>query len=525
MKYDAVIIGGGHNGLVAAAFLAKSGRKVLVLERRATLGGAAGTEEIFPGFQVNTGAQDAGMFLPEIVDALELTKHGLEFLQSPVAVFAPQPDGTALTLWHVHEKTRDEIARFSVSDARHLEKFRNVVCHHTKILKGLLTLTPPDLKHGTFFDLMKWSRVGIKFRRSARRDLMELLRILPMSVKQFLDEYFENEALKAAIGAPGIIGSMQGPQASGTTLMMLYQTLCAEQTLFRPSRFVRGGMGKLSESIANAARGYGAEIRMGSAVSSISVSQYKTTGVVLENGEEIQARSVLSSIDPRQTFLTLVGAPKLGPQFVRKVRNIRYRGCMTAVHLALSELPKFSGMSEGHAQLSGHIQICPSLEYLERAYDDAKYGQISKNPFLDIVIPTVLDSALAPAGKHIMSINCQYTPYHLKRGNWDDMKEQLTDNILDTLTEYAANLPEIILHRHVITPLDLELEYGLTEGCIYHGQMCLDQLLCMRPVAGFGQYRTPVERLYLCGAGAHPGGGVTGAPGFNAAREVLKDSN
>jgi phytoene dehydrogenase-like protein len=522
MKYDAIIIGGGHNGLVTAAFLAKSRRHVLVLEQRAALGGAAATEEILPGFRVNTGAQDAGMFLPEIVEKLELTNYGLEFIESPAMVFAPQLDGSTFTLWRDPARNQREIQRLSESDAENFGEFQKSHRRHLKVISSLLPLTPPDLKGGSVSDLLQWLRPGLKYKQSTRRELMELLRIIPMSIKQYLDEWFQNETLKGAIGAPAIVGSMQGPQSPGTALTVLYQTL-GSSGCSRAARFVRGGIGRLSDALAKAARQFGAEIRSEAGVSAINVQEYQATGITLTSGEKIEAKVVISSATPHRTYFDLVGAPNLGPQFVRKVKNIRYRGCTAALHLALDDLPNFQGISEGHEQLSSHIQICPSLDYLERAYDDAKYGRFSQTPFLDIVIPTVLDPSLAPDGKHIMSVQVQYAPYRLAEQKWNQVRDEFSETVISTLTKYATNTRDIVIDSHLITPPDLEREYGLTEGSIYHGQMAMDQLVCMRPVAGFGRYRTPVENLYLCGAGTHPGGGVTGAPGFNAAREILKD--
>ncbi len=520
MIYDAIIIGAGHNGLVTAAYLAKAGHRVLLLERRDTLGGAAATEEVFPGFKFNTGAHDAGLFRQEIIDALRLQKHGLEFIESPVAVFAPQPDGTSLTLWRDQEKNIGEIAKLSKADAEKFPAFVRLVSKLAETLNSIMLLTPPRITQNSLEDLLSWANAGWKLKRSGKHEMMEFLRVLPMTAVEFLNEWFEHEALKAVLGAAGVTGSMQGPQASGTAFMLLYHYLGAANGGFRSSRFVKGGSGQLSAALASAAREHGAEIRTGAEVMQIKLSDGKATGVQLKGGEEISARTVISNADPRRTFFEFVGAPNLGPTFVRRVRNIRYRGTTAKVNLALSDLPRFRN---AEAHLSGHILICPNLEYLERAYDDAKYGRYSQQPYLDIVIPTVLDSALAPAGKHVMSITMQYAPYNLRESNWNEQREQLGDHIINTLAVYAPNIKEIILHRQVITPLDWERDYGLTEGGEFHGQMGLDQMLFMRPVAGYGQYRTPIAHLYLCGAGTHPGGGVTGAPGYNAAQEVLKD--
>lgn len=520
MTYDAIIIGAGHNGLVTAAYLAKSGRRVLVLERRGALGGAAATEEIFSGFKFNTGAHDAGLFRQEIIDELDLKKHGVEMIDSPVAVFAPQPDNTSLTLWRDQEKNIAEIAKFSRADAEKFPAFIRLVSKLTEVLNSIMLLTPPSVTQNTLDELLAWAKAGLKLKRAGKHEMMEFLRILPMTVTEFLNEWFENEALKAVLGSAGVTGSMQGPQASGTAFMMLYHYLGMANGGFKSSFFIKGGIGQLSAALASAARQHGAEFRTGAEVAQIKLNEGKATGVVLKSGEEISAPVVISNADPRRTFFYLAGAPNLGPTFVRRVRNIRFRGNTAKVNLALSDLPRFRSPE---AHLSGHIIICPSLEYLERAYDDAKYGRHSQKPYLDIVIPTVLDSSLAPAGRHVMSITMQYAPYKLRESNWDESREKLGDHIINTLAEYAPNIKDLILHRQVITPLDWERDYALTEGCIFHGQMGLDQLLFMRPVAGYGQYRTPIENLYLCGAGTHPGGGVTGAPGHNAAREVLKD--
>jgi phytoene desaturase len=520
MPYDALIIGAGHNGLVAAAYLAKAGRHVLVLERREALGGAATTEENFSGFKFNTGAHDAGLFSQKIIRELDLKKHGLEFIESPVAVFAPQPDGASLTLWRDQQKNLAEIAKFSRADAEKFPAFMRLVSKLTEVLNSIMLLTPPSVTQNSFDELLAWAGAGLKLKRAGKREMMEFLRILPMTVTEFLNEWFESEALKAVLGSVGVTGSMLGPQASGTAFVMLYHYLGAANGGFRSSRFVKGGIGQLSAALANAARKFGAEIRAGAEVAQIKLKDDQATGVVLKSGEEISARAVVSNADPRRTFFHLLGAPNLGPTFVRRVRNIRYRGTTAKVNLALNGLPNFKN---AEAHLSGHIIICPTLEYLERAYDDAKYGRYSQQPYLDIVIPSVLDASLAPAGQHVMSITMQYAPYKLREGNWDEQHEKLGDHIINTLAAYAPNIKEIILHRQVITPLDWERDYGLTEGGEFHGQMGLDQMLFMRPVAGYGQYRTPIENLYLCGAGTHPGGGVTGAPGHNAAREILKD--
>jgi phytoene dehydrogenase-like protein len=370
---------------------------------------------------------------------------------------------------------------------------------------------------------MPWLQVALKVRNMGQREMMDMLRILPMTVKEFLDEWFKSDLLKGVLGPAGILGGMPGPQAAGTTFLLLYHHLGRGNSGDMSSQFVSGGIGRLSEALASAARSYGAEIVTGTGVSKITLDDYheSVTGVVLEDGREITARGVVSNADPRRTYFDLVGGEVFSPKIVRSVRNIRYQGMTAKVNLALDGLPTFTDV-EDENQLTGHILISPSLDYLERAWDDAKYGRISKNPYLDVVIPTLLDSSLAPDGKHVMSITMQYAPYHLRDASWETERERLGDKIVATLAQYAPDLPDLIRHRQVITPLDWEQEYGLTEGHIFHGQMGLDQLMFMRPFPGYAQYQTPIKNLFLCGAGTHPGGGLTGAPGYNAAKAIKR---
>lgn len=521
-NYDVIVIGGGHNGLVAAGMLAKAGRSVLVLEQREVLGGAAATETVFPGFKVNTGAHDAGLFRAEVVEALALGRFGLSFMESPVTAFAPQPDGRSLTLWRDLERSQAEIAHFSEADADRFPAFVAAMNYITGRLDGLMTRTPPSLAEPEIETLFPWFGQALGLNGVSRQDLTDFIRVLPLSTAELLNEWFESETLKGLLGTAGVTGSMQGPRAPHTATIFLYHYL-GSQTGFKASRFVRGGVGQLSAALAEAARQQGVEIQTGMPVSRIMVKDGQAVGVVSQEGREISARIILSNADPRRTFFNLVGPAQLPLRFVRAVKNIRFRGVTAKVNLALNGLPQFSGQGSDPAQLGGHIIISPSLEYLERAYDDAKYGRFSQKPYLDVVIPSVLDPGLAPDGQHLMSITMQYAPYQLRDTDWEAQRERLGDTIVETLAVYAPNLAGLIRERQVITPLDWEREYGLTEGSIFHGQMDLDQLLFMRPTPGWGQYRTPIGGLYLCGAGTHPGGGLTGAPGYNAAREVLKD--
>ncbi|MDX1417934.1 MAG: NAD(P)/FAD-dependent oxidoreductase [Candidatus Promineifilaceae bacterium] len=522
-KYDVIIVGAGHNGLVTAALLAREGFKTLVVEQREVMGGAAATEEVFPGFRIDTGADDASLFHDEIIRDLSLSAHGLTFHEPQTALFAPQPDGSALTLWRDVSKSAAEISRFSPQDAERFPDFAAQIEQFAGTLHGMMLLTPPELLERKVSDATAWGKFGWNLRRMGSQEMMEFMRVLPMPAGDYLAEWFESPALKGALAAPSVMGNQLGVRGSGTNFMLLYQHSAG----FLRRRAVVGGMGRLSAALAAAAEKQGAEIRLGTAVDHILLTDTRlgrddrAAGVVLADGTTIEARVVVSNADPRRTFLGLVGPTKLEPRFTRQVRNILYRGVTAKINLALSALPQFKGQTEP-AQLDGRILISPSLEYLERAYDAAKYGHFSPNPLLVATIPTRLDPGLAPDGRHIMSIIMQYAPYQLREGGWRTSRERLGDAVLDTLTQYAPGLPDLVLKRQVVTPLDWEKTYALTEGSINHGQMSLDQLLIMRPVSGWSRYGTPVENLFLCGAGTHPGGGVTGAPGYNAAREVLK---
>lgn len=515
-QYDTIVIGGGHNGLTTAATLAKAGQTVLLLEQRDMLGGAAATEEIFPGYRVNTGAPNANLLADEVIRDLFLQMNGLIFAEPDVAVFAPQRDGRSLTLYRDDAKTATEIARFSQHDADRWPAFAAQVRQLAAILAQMMRLTPPDITALSPDQLPAWGKVGLDVKRLGGKAMMELFRVLPMGLADYLNEWFESDALKGALAGSGIIGLRQGPRSAGTTLTFLYQQTAG---LLR-NRFVIGGMGSLMDAIAATATQSGAEIRTGASVERILIENGRAVGVELGDGAQIFARSVASSADPVRTFMTLVGPQQLQPRFMRQARNIMMRGSTAQVHLALTGLPEFVGQTSAN-QLHGHIRIAPSLDYVEQAYDAVKYGRIPPAPYLDATIPTIHDPSLAPDGHHILSITMRYAPYKLHSSDWDSERDALGDLVINTLTPYAPNLQSLISNRKVTTPLDWERDYALTEGSIMHGQMGLDQLLVMRPVPGYGRYATPLANLYLCGAGVHPGGGVTGLPGYNAAREIL----
>jgi phytoene dehydrogenase-like protein len=524
MSHDVIVVGGGVNGLVGAAYLAKAGRRVLVVESRPATGGLAITEEVTPGFRFDVCGHDAGWVFPDIARDLGLASHGLELLVPEASVFAPQPDGKSLVLWTDPAKTAQEITPFSPADAERWPGFTAQLAKFARFLEAVYAITPPHVPDPGPADLLTLLGLGRRLRGLGGRDMIELLRVLPMSCAEWLDDQFQSDALKGAVGAGGITRILQGPRASGTAFVLLHHHVGRPAGHVRAAHLVKGGVGRLGVALAAAAKGFGAEIRTAAPVREIVLKDGRAAGVVLASGEQLAARFVVSSADPMRTFFGMVDAAALGPEFLRAVRNIKFCGSVATVNLGLAELPRFTARPGDGPHLRGAITIAPSLEYLERAYDDAKHGGVSRRPYLEARIPTLHDSTLAPSGKHIMTVQMQYAPYHLKTGTWDGgARDALADLVIDTLTEYAPNIKSAVLHRHVVTPKDLEERYGLTEGSAYHGELTLDQVFFMRPVAGWARYRTPIDGLYLCGAGTHPGGGLAGASGRNAARELLRE--
>jgi len=523
--YDVIIIGAGHNGLVTAGMLAKAGRRVLVLERRDLVGGAAVTEEVFPGYRVSTCAEASAYLADEVVGDLALASHGLEILPADPVAVSLQPDGSHLTIWRDLARSVESIGRFSEKDASRYPDFVDLMGRIAQVVGGLMRVPPPDIPDVGLRDLRDLLPLARPIRKLQRKNLNHLLRVLPMPVADLLDEWFESEALCGTIAASGVRNITWGPKEAGTAYTLLSEWAQSDTGLFRSSGLVRGGMGALTESLARAAGASGAEIRTGAQVRRVTTDAGRASGVELLDGERLAAPVIVSNADPRTTFLGLVGPSALAADFVRHVRNIKYRGSAARVHLALHALPEFSALKgdDGVDLLRGPVQIAPSMTYLQRAYDCTKYGEFSQRPYLDMRIPTVLDPELAPHGHHLLSITAKYAPYALRERDWESRREAFGEAVLDTLAEYAPKIRDLIVHRLVLVPPDLEAVYGLPEGNPNHGEMTLDQFFHMRPVPGFARYRTPVDGLYVCGAGAHPGGGVTGIPGRNAARAVLAD--
>jgi phytoene dehydrogenase-like protein len=522
-RYDAIVVGGGHNGLVAAAYLARAGLSVAVLERRPIVGGACVTEEIAPGFRVSTTSYVCSLLRPEILRELRLAAHGFKLIPYSTS-FIPFPDGRHLLLGLGAEQDAERIARFSRKDADAYPRFNAALRRLADCVRPTLALTPPDLGALGLRGLLDLLKMGQRFRSLRRSDQSLLLKLLTMSVADLLEEWFESPQLRAALSASGTIGLFGSPRTPGTALVLLHYQLGDIAGEASTWGFVRGGMGALAEAIAAAARSHGAVVRTGADVERILVEDGAARGVALDSGEEIEAKVVASNADPKRTFLRLVGPSHLPEEFRRGIEAYRCRGNSAKVNLALSELPSFAALRGDGAHLRGSIEITGDHpDYLERAFDDCRAGRPSERPYLDITIPSTVDDTLCPRGAHVMTVSMKFVPYAPAEGDWRARREELGDLVVDTLADYAPNLRRAVIHRQVLTPADFEEIYGLTGGNISHGEMAADQLFAQRPLYGWARYRTPVRGLYLCGAGAHPGGGVMGAAGRNAAREILRD--
>ncbi len=521
---DVIIIGGGHNGLVTAFYLAKAGLKPLVLERRALAGGAAVTEEFHPGFRCSTLAHSAGPLRPEIVRDMQLEKHGLKMIRPAIELTALTPDGRALRFYKDAAKTAQELDEFSHKDAAKYPGFQATLARLGRVIAKVLALAPPNIDQPSSGDLWNLLQTGRAIRKLGRKDMYRLLRWGPMAVADLAAEHFETELLRATVAARGIFGTFLGPWSAGSSLVLLIRA-AGDGHPAGSSWFAAGGMGAITQAMAAAAQRAGAAIRTGAEAIEVRVKDGSAAGVVLSSGEEIGARAVISNADPKRTLLKLVDPVHLSPDFVMRLQHYRMAGTVAKVNLALSALPRFTGLEgEGHElALSGRLHLGPEIDYLERAFDDCKYGAFSRQPYLEVAIPSLTDPSLAPEGKHVMSIYMQYAPFKLKESDWEKQRVPLGDTVVKTLAQYAPDLPAKILTHQIITPHDLEETYGLTGGHIFHGELALDQFFTMRPLLDWARYRTPIPNLYLCGSGTHPGAGLTGGSGANAAREILRD--
>jgi phytoene dehydrogenase-like protein len=521
-SHDIVIIGGGHNGLVTAFYLAKAGLKPLVLERRNQVGGAAITEEFHPGFRTSALAHSAGPLRPEVGRDMQLERHGLKIVTPEIAVTTLSPDGRALMIPADINKAAEQIARFSQADAAKYREFQPALEKASRVIAKTLAMTPPEIENPTKADLFGLLQIGRSVRGLGRKNTFNLLRWAPMAVADLAAEFFETELLRATVAARGIFGTFLGPWSAGTALVLLLRA-AADATPVGGNFFAVGGAGAITQAMAAAAQQAGGEIRTGAEVIEIQIQGGVARGVVLSSGEEITARAVISNADPKRTLLKLTDPSLLSPTFTKRLQNYRTNGTVAKVNLALAGLPTFKGLEGNTEALKGRMQIGHEIDYLERAFDESKYGNFSRAPYLEITIPSLTDPSLAPDGRHVMSVYMQYAPYKLKNGTWDDQRTALADAVVKTLAQYAPDLPEKILSHQIITPQDLEDNYGLTGGHIFHGELALDQVFTMRPMLDWARYRTPIHGLYLCGSGTHPGTGLTGGSGQNAAREIVKD--
>lgn len=517
-----MIVGGGHNGLVTAAYLAGAGRKVLVLERREMVGGCSVTEELWPGYRVSTAAYLSSLLQEQVIRDLELKRFGYQVDAKDPAFFTVFPDGRHMFMWQDERKTLAELAKFSPRDAERFPAYEAYLESLAKVVESLLLTIPPEFPPAGIGDFLDYLKLGSRFRKLGRKQLTGLVNIFTKSAADFLDDWFESEEIKVTLATDGVIGANGGPRSAGTAYILMHHVMGGVEGKRGLWGFVRGGMGAISNAIANSARSRGAEIRTNAEVTRIRVENGAVRSVVLKDGEEIAARMVATNLDPRLTFLGLIDERELDPEFVASIRRYRCEGTSCKINLALDGLPSFRALPGAPGpQHRATMHICPSIEYIERAWDDAKYGRPSQSPMLEMTVPTMYDPALAPEGRHIMGIFLQYAPYTLKNATWDELREPFAQRVLEILEEYAPGFGAHILEKQVLTPLDLERRFGITGGNIFHGEMSLDQMFVMRPVAGSARYQSPIRGLYLCGSGAHPGGGVMGAPGHNAAKVML----
>jgi len=523
--YDAVVVGGGHNGLTAAAYLARAGLTTLVLERRDIVGGCCVTEEIAPGCRVSTTSYIASMLRPEVISDLHLADYGLRMVPCDPAIQVPFSDGHVVPWWADRERAKAEFKKISAKDAETFIQVDDRLKKLARYLQPFFMEAPPEIDTRSMRGWGDLFRVGKKFRGISSDEVSQLISFLTGSLGEFLDHNYESEKIKTMFLANNVYGKHGGPYQPGTAIGLLFHLLSGgEHELQGFYGHVMGGMGAITQALAASGRKLGVEIRTSAPVAQIEVRDGRARGVVLEDGTEIRARIVVSNADPKRTFLKMVAASELPNEFLHSIRGIKMDGPCAKVNLVLDAEPRFTGTSPTATALERTFYtLVPSLAFAERCYDIAKFGEIPEELWVDCVVSSNADPSLAPSGKHILTCFVQYVPYHLREGNWDEKRELLGNRVVKKIAEYAPNVPNTIVARQVLTPLDLERTYGLTEGNIFHGDLRLEQLFFMRPVSGWSQYRTPVDGLYLCGAGTHPGGGVTGAPGHNAAQQVLRD--
>jgi phytoene dehydrogenase-like protein len=523
-----VLIGGGHNALIAAFYLAKGGFKPVVLERRSMVGGGAVTEEFYPGFKASTLAHTLGPLRADIAREMQLDRFNLQIFRPDPRVFAPEPDGRGLLFYDDAAKTAGAISHLSAKDGAKYAGFAKQLEKISGVFSQIAAITPPGIDKPSPGDLWNLLTTGRGIRRLGKRGMLDLLRWGPMAVADFVAEFFDTELLRAVIAARGIFGTNLGPWSAGSTAVLLLRA-AGDPHPVGSSAFPRGGLGEFSRALADAAKKAGAEIRTDAEVAQIRTKSRAVVGVVLENGEEIACEAVVSGVDPKRTFFQLLEPAILDPVFAQRMKNFRARGNVAKVHLALGDVPTFPSLANTvgpdgfHEALSGRIHIGHEIDYLEKAFDATKYGKISSAPYLDVTIPTLLDPSLAPPGKHVLSAYFQFAPFQLKEGNWSKRRGELANRVIKTLGNYSPNLANLVEAAHVITPFDLEETYGYTGGHIFHGELALDQMFTMRPVLDWARYQSPVRGLFLCGNGTHPGNGLTGACGANAVKEIIHE--
>ncbi|CAN5477572.1 MAG: phytoene desaturase family protein [Acidimicrobiia bacterium] len=521
-SYDAIVIGAGHNGLINGAYLARAGLRTLIVERRHLVGGAAITEELIPGFQFTTFSYALSLLRPDIIHELELPRFGFMPLLMPSG-FHPAENGDHLLMGTDRFENLHQIARRSPADADAYEQYRHDVAQVCQAIKPLLDQIPPDIFSKDPEELRRMAALAGHLRSLEPRVLHNAVRLLTGSAADFLDDYFEDELLKGYLASSSIIGSKLGPRSQGSGLVLLYHKLGEHDGSFGSWAFHKGGNGGFTQVLSRAAEGFGAEILLNAPVATVTTSNGRATGIALEDGTELGAATVVSSLDPRRTFLELVEPRELPADLVENINRFKFQGTSAKVNFALDGLPRFPGLPANGAHFRGFTNIGPTIDYLEHAYDDAKYGWYSARPYIDSAVQSTIDPDMAPRGKHVMSCFVQYAPYHLRERDWDTEREAFGDTVQATLESFFPGFGDLVLHREVVTPLDIERVLGLSEGNIFAGEFLAPQMFFFRPAPGWNQYRTPIEGYYQCGSGTHPGGCVMGAPGRLASQQILKD--